>query len=105
MKKESKSSQTYTSKLPLNVRSRDMASYNEIRVRQKQEARVRGLAFRAAKQVILPQEMQHQTVDWYYHKTMVNRCEVPKSNCREAFPAGQALRLEQKHCGGRSLVT
>lgn len=96
IKKKSKSSLTYMSQHRFIVRSRYMAAYNNIRVSQKREAMAKSVVARAANQALVPLEIQHQTVESYYHKAMVDRCEVTGCNCREGIPAGQSLGLEKK---------
>ncbi|KAK1863511.1 hypothetical protein I4F81_006066 [Pyropia yezoensis] len=96
IKKKSKSSLTYMSQHRFIVRSRYMAAYNNIRVSQKREAMAKSVVARAANQALVPLEIQHQTVESYYHKAMVDRCEVTGCNCREGIPAGQSLGFEKK---------
>ncbi|KAK1867875.1 hypothetical protein I4F81_010372 [Pyropia yezoensis] len=96
IKRKSKSSLTYMSQHRFIVRSRYMAAYNNIRVSQKREAKAESVLARAANQALAPLEIQHQTLESYNHKAMVDRCEVTGCNCREGIPAGQSLGLEKK---------
>lgn len=78
------------------VRLRHMAAYKHIRVSQKREPNARGLVARATHQAIVPHEAQHQTVESFKRKAMMDRCEALNCNFLEDIPAGKALRLQKK---------
>lgn len=96
IKKKSKTSLTYMSQHRFIVRSRYMAAHNNIRVSQKRLAKVEGLVARTEGDVIIPEEIQHQPVESYFHKAIVNRCEVRACGCRDGILPGPAPGLEKK---------
>lgn len=73
-----------------------MAAHNNIRVSQKRLAKVEGLVARTEGDVIIPEEIQHQPVESYFHKAIVNRCEVRACGCRDGILLGPAPGLEKK---------
>ncbi|KAK1858674.1 hypothetical protein I4F81_001275 [Pyropia yezoensis] len=68
----------------------------QARILEQAEEERTGQAWPGRKLALVPLEIQHQTVESYYHNAMVDRCEVTGCNCREGIPAGQSLGLEKK---------
>jgi len=86
IKKKSKSSFKYMKQRRFILRSRYIAAHNNIRLSQRRRAVLDAAAGKRVSGRAVSEEVQHQSVDTFFHESMVTHCEVVNCTCREGQP-------------------